>query len=283
MLLRRVISHVRNQEWTAIGIDFVIVVVGVFIGIQVSNWNDARLREETARSYIERIREDLRGNKDDLSQRLAYFSQVRAHALKALEALDKPQATLDEQFVIDVYQATHMLQRELGRDTYDEILSVGANNAISDVAVRQRLSNFYRSVKAQLRLLDIVPLYREIIRTNYPYSVSREIRSSCGDIVETGEAGEPIIALPKQCAPDLSAEQIAQTIKAVVAIDVRKNLVRRLTNLDAKLWAIQLMLDRIKLLDEHLNDLIGNPKSLRMSASRPESVSQATSAILLQT
>ena len=39
MLLRRFIEHVRKQEWTAIAIDFVIVVVGVFIGIQVANWN----------------------------------------------------------------------------------------------------------------------------------------------------------------------------------------------------------------------------------------------------
>ena len=29
MILRRVIEHVRNQQWTAIGIDLVIVVVGV--------------------------------------------------------------------------------------------------------------------------------------------------------------------------------------------------------------------------------------------------------------
>lgn len=42
MLLRRVIDHVEAQNWTAILIDFVIVVVGVFIGIQVSNWNDDR-------------------------------------------------------------------------------------------------------------------------------------------------------------------------------------------------------------------------------------------------
>jgi len=34
MILRRVIHHFRNQEWTAIGIDFVIVVFGVFFGIQ---------------------------------------------------------------------------------------------------------------------------------------------------------------------------------------------------------------------------------------------------------
>ncbi|TGY89889.1 hypothetical protein E5163_01750 [Marinicauda algicola] len=42
MILRRVISHFRKQEWTAIGIDFVIVVVGVFIGLQVQDWSEAR-------------------------------------------------------------------------------------------------------------------------------------------------------------------------------------------------------------------------------------------------
>ena len=33
MLLRRVIEHVNTQNWFAVGIDFVIVVVGVVIGI----------------------------------------------------------------------------------------------------------------------------------------------------------------------------------------------------------------------------------------------------------
>ena len=42
MILRRVIQHFRNQEWTAIGIDFVIVVFGVVIGILVANWNENR-------------------------------------------------------------------------------------------------------------------------------------------------------------------------------------------------------------------------------------------------
>lgn len=42
MLLRRISSHVNEQNWFAVGIDFVIVVVGVFIGIQVSNWNESQ-------------------------------------------------------------------------------------------------------------------------------------------------------------------------------------------------------------------------------------------------
>ena len=42
MLLRRITEHVKAQNWTAVALDFVIVVVGVFIGIQVANWNEAR-------------------------------------------------------------------------------------------------------------------------------------------------------------------------------------------------------------------------------------------------
>ena len=47
MILARVIEHVKAQNWTAVALDFFIVVMGVFIGIQVSNWNRfARGRNE---------------------------------------------------------------------------------------------------------------------------------------------------------------------------------------------------------------------------------------------
>ena len=55
MILRRVIAHVRKQEWTAIALDFVIVVFGVFFGIQVSNWNGSRLDAQRAHGYLARI------------------------------------------------------------------------------------------------------------------------------------------------------------------------------------------------------------------------------------
>ena len=42
MILRRVIEHVKAQNWFAVGIDFVIVVMGVFIGMQVQGWSKQR-------------------------------------------------------------------------------------------------------------------------------------------------------------------------------------------------------------------------------------------------
>ena len=37
---RRIAEHVKTHNWFAVAIDFVIVVIGVFVGVQVSNWND---------------------------------------------------------------------------------------------------------------------------------------------------------------------------------------------------------------------------------------------------
>jgi len=50
MLLRSITKHVRDQNWFAVGLDFCIVVVGVFVGLQVSNWSNAQQdrRDETA-------------------------------------------------------------------------------------------------------------------------------------------------------------------------------------------------------------------------------------------
>ena len=52
MILRRIIAHFRKQEWTAIALDFLIVVLGVFVGLQVNNWNEARTERAKEHGYL---------------------------------------------------------------------------------------------------------------------------------------------------------------------------------------------------------------------------------------
>ncbi|WP_412069188.1 hypothetical protein [Rubrivirga sp. IMCC43871] len=60
MILRRLTQHVRDQNWTAVAIDFVIVVVGVFIGTQVANWNAERLDQQRRDRIADALVTDLR-------------------------------------------------------------------------------------------------------------------------------------------------------------------------------------------------------------------------------
>jgi hypothetical protein len=59
MILRRVIKHFRNQEWTAIFLDFLIVVVGVFVGLQVQQWNEARIDRRDEDIFLDELHDDI--------------------------------------------------------------------------------------------------------------------------------------------------------------------------------------------------------------------------------
>jgi hypothetical protein len=42
MILRSITKHVKDQNWFAVFLDFFIVVVGILIAFQITNWNEAR-------------------------------------------------------------------------------------------------------------------------------------------------------------------------------------------------------------------------------------------------
>lgn len=59
MILRRVIAHFRKQEWTAIFLDFVIVVAGVFVATQVTNWNADREKMARTAKIVASLQRDF--------------------------------------------------------------------------------------------------------------------------------------------------------------------------------------------------------------------------------
>ena len=70
MILRSLTKHVTDQNWFAVFLDFFIVVVGVYIGIEVANWNETRkdgIREE---EILADLLEDLEADKASLSRSL---------------------------------------------------------------------------------------------------------------------------------------------------------------------------------------------------------------------
>ncbi len=60
MILRKLASAIRRQDWFTVLLEVVIVVLGVFIGIQVSNWNNAREASERRDLIVAALITDLR-------------------------------------------------------------------------------------------------------------------------------------------------------------------------------------------------------------------------------
>ena len=62
MILRGTAEQLRRQDWAAVAIELVLVVAGVFLGIQVANWNDDRKDRDAEKAYLARIAGDARAD-----------------------------------------------------------------------------------------------------------------------------------------------------------------------------------------------------------------------------
>ena len=59
MLLRRFTQHVNDQNWFAVVLDFLIVVLGIYIGLQVDALRVTQKERVMERQYLERILLDM--------------------------------------------------------------------------------------------------------------------------------------------------------------------------------------------------------------------------------
>jgi hypothetical protein len=133
MLLRRVIEHVRDQNWAAVAIDFAIVVVGVFIGIQVANWNDERGQRLVEADYLAALASDARYSIDSLHKLIERMEKAQASRRQLYELNLGLTATLNGHEVNALLQgALYNVQRLSVRQVAFEALKNSGQLAIID-------------------------------------------------------------------------------------------------------------------------------------------------------
>jgi hypothetical protein len=213
MILRRIIAHFRKQEWTAIGIDFLIVVVGVFVGMQVTNWNEDAADRRRGAEYVERLSLEMESDLATRRGEVAYFSAVLDGVLRADALLADPRAS-SEALIVNVYRATEITNTPSTRATWDEIVSSGdigllPREAVGDIAA------YYARDSSQF-VGDILQRtdYRRRVREIIPLQIQMAIRAGCSDV--RNEMGQ-IVGFVEQCVMDVDAAAFDRTASALRA------------------------------------------------------------------
>jgi len=253
MILRRIREHVNHHNWFAVAVDFIIVVAGVFVGIQASNWNQERLNRAQGREYRAMLLDDLQANQQNLALRKRYYAWVRLNALKTLAALDRPESALDGQFLVESYQATQILPWSLKRNTYDQIIDAGRIAELGDADLRDKISNYYVGSQVTGENLASVMPYRDILRRVMPYAAQHRIRAECGETISENSRGEALMALPENCSIRLDPATLRQAIHQVRGTPgLSLDLNRQLVDLDQKLVSVDLIARRASDLERTL-------------------------------
>lgn len=145
MILRRVTAHVKTQNWFAVALDLLIVIVGVFIGIEVANWNEARQGRNEERRYYSQLLVDLRGDLDSLSRaatRTRRHDQAAEWVLAKLEGKPPP-GVPPARLATAIHYAGFIFIPRAARGTYDELISTGNLGLLRDPQIKSRIAAYY--------------------------------------------------------------------------------------------------------------------------------------------
>jgi hypothetical protein len=178
MLLRSVTKHVKDQNWFAVALDFVIVVFGVFIGIQVANWNEARVSQARSEQYLERIAADLVKEIAIYDDRIQFWRQVSDNGLVVLdEANNGGTSPKPWELLLAYFQASQVAEFFPSNAAFEELKSAGELGLIRDAHLRSQLSEYY--AYPGYESLRERPLYREHVRSIIPVRMQLYIWSNC--------------------------------------------------------------------------------------------------------
>lgn len=210
MILRRVIKHVGEQAWTAIAIDLVIVVLGVFIGIQVSNWNEERAARDHEHLLLVDLRAEIAESIRQTGIKQRAFEQVARSGTRAIAFLDAGQPCNDQCWpvIVDFFHASQWQAMIVGLPTYDEMRRNGWP--------RQR--KIVDAVEAYLRQAEQVavplrqpPAYRARIRGLIPLAIHAPYWTTCFEL-SNGEESY-VEDCPQGAAPAISAAGVAAIVQ----------------------------------------------------------------------
>ncbi len=84
MILRRFSKAIRRQDWFSVLIEITIVVIGLLIGLQINNFNEARADRVKEAAFIERLAADV----DRTREQLLAFIERRESRLSVIARVE---------------------------------------------------------------------------------------------------------------------------------------------------------------------------------------------------
>ncbi len=141
MILRRITKHVKTQNWFAVALDFFIVVAGILIAFQITNWSEARQDRAEEIEYLYALQADVRASLEELEDQLRFLDlQYEAQKSLAIYSNDPNQTmthdAIDKLIHVGVYELYKLEPQQVA---FEELKNSGKLGLIQSAALRTKL------------------------------------------------------------------------------------------------------------------------------------------------
>jgi hypothetical protein len=156
MILNRLAKAIRQQDWFTVVLEFVIVVFGIFVGLQANEWAQERQDRKHEQAALERLflesQNALQLLHEDLQGTL-HINRLRRNAVQFVDS-DAPVPENQLPLKIGINTLARFPSVLPVSVTYDELKSSGQMQLIRSAALREQVAEFHTDITAFNQLLQ---------------------------------------------------------------------------------------------------------------------------------
>ena len=144
MITRRITQAVTQQNWSAALIELLIVVIGIFLGLQASSWYEGRAEADLETAILDRLKVDFENIRGETEAAIEFHQDI-------IDGLDRLRVVLDTGTISDgnrtavLYSLGNVLSMDTGGGesaTYQEMLASGRVRLLHDHDLVSALSEY---------------------------------------------------------------------------------------------------------------------------------------------
>lgn len=184
---KTVAGAATGKRWRWLGVEFLVIGLGVFAALAVDTWVEERENDRRAAEYRERLKTDLQRDVANLNDVIDYYHGIREFGLVTLADLSGDQRLDDFTLMFAAFNAAEEWGFSLESSTYNDMQSTGGLALIDDVELRIDLADYHRQGRSRAEVWDLPRGYREAARGIIPNSLQAAIHESCVPNFDTDE------------------------------------------------------------------------------------------------
>jgi hypothetical protein len=195
------LSENRTEMWRRLGLEFIVIVIGVLAALAVDDWRQTRADRALENHLLSSLRADLEADEIDAKFQEEAEQKLRDAVDHILAVVDHPLAPTNaskdatgNEINASLWLLKHRIELEIADGTYSEMIATGSCKVIRNTALRTQISKYYTDSRSKLRIpARMVDPRPEFLTALASVGVVEGFADQLPDLVERLKS-EPLIA-----------------------------------------------------------------------------------------
>lgn len=158
MIIKRLAEGIKKQDWFVVTIEIMVVVVGIFIGLQVDDWNEERKAAAFEHEATRKLKRDFEELIESSLRRVDHHEEYVLNLRYLVHCLEHEcEGVSDDQRIKDALAYGDTYDAVAGSsNTYMELVAAGKLRMFDNEELRLALANYENRQEAARGTFNII-------------------------------------------------------------------------------------------------------------------------------